>query len=289
MTGPRLGAVFRPQLPPGRLRAVAEAADGSGLDELWLWEDCFAEAGLSAAAAALAWTERVHVGIGLLPAPLRNVAITAMEAATLAELFPGRFDLGIGHGLQEWMAQAGVRASSPMTLLREQVIALRALLAGEQVSSQGRYVRLDAVQLGWPPARAPRLVVGAIGPRTVALSAELADATLLTESAGPDGVRRVRAQIDAARSAAGIDGHHEIIAYVMAATGPDAAARLGVELRALGLGPEMSISGGAPELAAGVRRWVEAGADAVVLQPTPDDPDLDGFIELIGSGVRPLL
>ena len=34
-------------------------------------------------------TSRVTVGIGLLPVPLRNVALTAMEIATMARLFPG--------------------------------------------------------------------------------------------------------------------------------------------------------------------------------------------------------
>src|SRR6266545_1848052 len=62
-----LGAVFLPQLPPERLRGVARLADESGLEELWLWEDCFRESGVAAAAAALAWTERLRVGGGLLP------------------------------------------------------------------------------------------------------------------------------------------------------------------------------------------------------------------------------
>ena len=38
-----LGAVFVPQLPPERLRDLARAADEAGLQELWLWEDCFRE------------------------------------------------------------------------------------------------------------------------------------------------------------------------------------------------------------------------------------------------------
>src|SRR5919197_3546228 len=103
MTG--LGVVFRPQLAPERLRAVARVADEAGLEELWLWEDCFLEDGVSTAAAALAWTERVRVGIGLLPVPLRNVAVTAMEAAALDRMFPGRAIVGVGHGVQDWMGQ----------------------------------------------------------------------------------------------------------------------------------------------------------------------------------------
>src|ERR1043165_2172544 len=91
-----LGVVFRPQFPPERLRAVAEVADASGLEQLWLWEDCFGESGIATAAAALAWTSQVRVAIGLLPVPLRNVTLTAMEIATLCRLFPGRVDIGVG-------------------------------------------------------------------------------------------------------------------------------------------------------------------------------------------------
>src|SRR4051794_21634253 len=115
----RLGVIFRPQFPPEQLRAMAEAADDAGVEELWLWEDCFLESGIAAASAALAWTERLTVGVGVLPVPLRNPALAAMEIATLARLFPGRIRIGLGHGVQEWMGQVGVRAESPMTLLRE--------------------------------------------------------------------------------------------------------------------------------------------------------------------------
>ena len=113
-----VGAVFLPQFPPERLRSVAEAADEAGLAQLWLWEDCFWEGGIASAAAALAWTERLQVGVGLLPVPLRNVAVAAMEMTTLHRMFPGRPLIGVGHGVQDWMGQVGARAESPLTLLR---------------------------------------------------------------------------------------------------------------------------------------------------------------------------
>ena len=56
--------------------------------------------------------------------PLRNVALTAMEIATLARLFPGRLTVGVGHGVLDWMSQVGGRVESPMTLLREYTAAL---------------------------------------------------------------------------------------------------------------------------------------------------------------------
>jgi len=76
-----LGAVCWPEVPPERLRDVALVAEETGLDELWLWEDCFWGGAVPACAAALAWTTSLRVGIGVLPVPLRNVATAAMEAA----------------------------------------------------------------------------------------------------------------------------------------------------------------------------------------------------------------
>jgi alkanesulfonate monooxygenase SsuD/methylene tetrahydromethanopterin reductase-like flavin-dependent oxidoreductase (luciferase family) len=291
MSAPALGIVFRPQLPPERLRSVAVAADDAGLDELWLWEDCFREGGISAAAAALAWTQRIRIGIGLLPVPLRNVALAAMESATLERMFPGRLELAVGHGVLDWMGQVGARVESPMTLLREYTTALRALLDGQRVTTDGRYVHLDDVALDWPPAPAPKLLIGAVGPRTIALSGELADGTLLTGGSTPETVRRARATLDAARVEAGLTGQHTVTVYLVAVSGPDADERLRAELREWSLdeNADVGIAGGAEQLAEGINRWVAAGADSVVLQPAADEPDLDGFIELIGRDVRPLL
>jgi len=102
---PTLAAIFTPDQPPERLGAVASAADAAGLAQLWIWEDCFKESGIATATAILASTSQVTVGIGLLPVPLRNVALTAMEIATLARLFPGRLTVGVGHGVLDWMSQ----------------------------------------------------------------------------------------------------------------------------------------------------------------------------------------
>ncbi|MEV0178125.1 LLM class flavin-dependent oxidoreductase [Streptomyces sp. NPDC050625] len=289
MTG--LGAVFRPQLPPERLRAVARVADEAGLEELWLWEDCFREGGFSTAAAALARTERVRVGVGLLPVPLRNVAITAMEAAALHRMFPGRAILGVGHGVQDWMGQVGARAESPLTLLREHLDALRALLRGERLTVDGRYVKLDDVGLDWPPQGPVEVFAGATGPRTLRLSGEAADGTILTAATSPDGVRRARRLIDEGRASAGRTDRHEVVVYLLTATGADAAARLRAELVAEGVEsvPDLGVAGDAKTVAEGVRRLAEAGADTVILQPTGDEPDPEGFVRFAAEEVRPLV
>src|SRR5687767_2466925 len=127
---PRMGIVFRPQSSPEELRSMVAEAEAAGIAELWLWEDCFREGGFTAAAAALAWSSRLRVGLGLVPVPLRNPALAAMEIATLARLWPDRFVVTLGHGVADWMAQVGGRVESPMTLLREHTSAVRQLLDG---------------------------------------------------------------------------------------------------------------------------------------------------------------
>ena len=275
-----VGAVFLPQLPPERLRPVARAADAAGLAELWLWEDCFRESGIAAAAAALAWTERLSVGVGLLPVPLRNVAITAMELATLHRLFPGRPVIGVGHGVQDWMGQVGARAGSPLTLLHEQLDALRGLLSGETVTTTGRYVQLDGVALDWPPPQPPPLLAGGEGPKTLRLTGAHADGTILVGGTSPDELRRARALVEEGRAEAGRDGRHQITVYLPTTTGDGAQDRMDANAVRWNW-PSVSdrtAVGDVGTVAAAVARWAEAGADAVILQPTEDDPDPEGFV-----------
>ena len=85
--------------------------------------------------AAVRRTERIRVGVGILPAAVRNVAYTAMEAATLAQLFPGRVDFGIGHGMPGWMRALGVWPERPLRFLGDQVVSLKALLRGAETRS----------------------------------------------------------------------------------------------------------------------------------------------------------
>jgi alkanesulfonate monooxygenase SsuD/methylene tetrahydromethanopterin reductase-like flavin-dependent oxidoreductase (luciferase family) len=285
-----LGTVFLPTLAPERLRGVARAADAAGLEQLWLWEDCFETGGVSAASAVLAWTERLQVGVGVLPVPLRNVALTAMEVATLHRLFPGRVHLGIGHGVQEWMGQVAVRVGSPLTLLEEYAKALRALLAGEQVTTAGRYVSLDQVRLHWPPSQPPALLAGGQGPRTLRLCGRIADGTVLVAGTTPDGVREARRLVDEGRAAAGRTDAHSLTAYLLSATGPDARQRAEASRPSWSApGEDVLAVGSAQEVADAVLRWADAGADTVVLQPTADDPDPEGFVRFVAREVRPIV
>lgn len=286
---PKLGVAFVPTMPPERLRELVQAVEASGLDELWVWEDCFKQSGIASAAAALAWTERITVGIGLLPVPLRNVALTAMEVATLARLFPGRLVAGVGHGVQEWMDQTGAKVASPLTLLREHATALRALLAGERLTVAGRYVRLRDVALDWPPPTPPPLMLGGSGPKSLALTAELGDGTLLTNALTEQEIATVAASVAAAAGSA--PGRRPLMANQVAATGADATERVEQELTRWGRSPEpgLGVAGDAAAFAACVERHAAAGVTSLTFQPTADEPDLVGFVRFLGTQVRPLV
>jgi alkanesulfonate monooxygenase SsuD/methylene tetrahydromethanopterin reductase-like flavin-dependent oxidoreductase (luciferase family) len=262
-----LGVIFPPDRPPEELHAVAVAADRAGLAQLWLWEDCFAESGIATAAAVLAWTERLRVGIGLMPVPLRNVALTAMELATLARLFPGRLVPGVGHGVLDWMGQVGARAASPMTLLGEYATALRALLHGQPVSTSGRYVRLEAVTLAWPPHTVPPVLVGAVGPRTLTLAGAVGDGVILTGDTTVDQVSEAVRRVRAGRTDVSPGTEPEVVVFVTVSDRPAAA-----------------------EVAGQVSRYVEAGATTVALLSVGENaPPLTEFARFAGSEVQPLL
>jgi alkanesulfonate monooxygenase SsuD/methylene tetrahydromethanopterin reductase-like flavin-dependent oxidoreductase (luciferase family) len=262
-----VGVIFPPSRPPEELHDVALAAEASGVAELWLWEDCFAESGIASAAAVLAWTQQLRVGVGLLPVPLRNVALTAMELATLARLFPDRLRPGVGHGVLEWMGQVGARAQSPMALLQEYTTALRDLLHGETVSVSGQYVQLQDVTLAWPPNLVPPLLIGAVGPRTLELAGSLGDGVILTGDTTVDQLRAAMLHVRAGREASGRSDEAQIVVFHAVAGQPDAS-----------------------DVAATIEQYLAAGAGTVALLSVGDDaPPLTEFARFVGRDVQPLV
>lgn len=281
-SAPRVGIVFRPEFDPRQLREFVGRAEGAGLDDVWVWEDCFFAGGVTAATAAAASTQSIRIGLGLIPAPFRNVAVAAMELATMQNVMPGRVVPGVGHGVRRWLQQTGALPQSQMTQLREWVSALRALLHGGEVSTQGQYVHLDAVRLNWPPTPPPPVLVGARGPRTLALAGELADGVILDAGLTPAGLRE-------ARAATGSTGPFETVFYLPCGAA-DRAASLEADLDPKrGAGPERLAVGTATQIAQRIHEFATAGATCVALQPAVDDPEPFATLELAAAARQLLL
>ena len=306
-----LGAVFPARAPVQSLTEFARTVEAAGLDELWLVEDCFLSGGLTMAATALAVAERIKVGIGLLPAMMRNPALAAMEIATLARLHPGRFTVAFGHGVPSWMAQIGAAPKKRMTALEEVVTTTRALLRGEAVTFDGASVHLDAVVLENPPESVPPIVIGTTGPRGLRLAGRCADGYLLPEGCGPgvvewatevasDPERGVPAErvvyawgcIDDDAAAARTRLEPNIAHWLEGGLYPEAYRRAGVEdpegpVDLARLAGELTVHGDAASCAAAIRRFAAAGASSLLVCPVGDDAA--GQVERLGSTVLPEL
>ncbi len=216
--GPSIGVIVPAFIPPGEFTGYVRRAEQLGFHEVWLVEDCFLHGAFAQAATALAVTSSLRVGLGIIPAGARHVAFAAMEISTLAGLHPGRLMVGVGHGMPAWMEQIGAWPSSPLTLLDEYIRALRQLLAGENVTSGGRYVRLRDVQLAHPPSVVPPVFAGVRGPKSLRRSGQVAQGTVLAEPVTPEYLAFVRAQIAGAGQEP--DGH-EIVAYNLGSVDDD--------------------------------------------------------------------
>jgi 5,10-methylenetetrahydromethanopterin reductase len=174
---------------PEDFLAFAAQVEELGFAHLWVVEDCFLTGGLTLAASALAITETLNVGVGLMPVPMRNPAAAAMEIATLAGAHPGRFTATFGHGVASWMRQIGAAPKNRLAALEETVQVVRLLLAGQTVTRHDTYVNLDRVTLELPPSVAPSVLIGSTGPIGLQLAGRVADGALLPEGCGPEFVR----------------------------------------------------------------------------------------------------
>lgn len=169
--------------------ALAREAERLGYHSLWT-----AEAYGSDAVSPLVWlaahTDKINVGTAIMQMPARTPAMTAMTAATIDLLTGGRFLLGIGaSGPQVVEGWHGVVYGKLLTRTREYVQIVRTILKREQaVEHQGEYYNIPVkggTGLGKPlklivhPLRSDiPIYVAAIGPKNVALAAEVGDGWL---------------------------------------------------------------------------------------------------------------
>ncbi|MBB5079461.1 LLM class flavin-dependent oxidoreductase [Nonomuraea endophytica] len=167
-------------LPP-TLRAAA-AAEGAGLDGVWMCEHLGFTDAVVPAAAVLARTERIEVGL-VGPAPIaRHPALLAMELASLAALAPGRVRVQVGLGDARLAGMLGGDHRRGVRVAGEYVNALRQLLDSEQVDGEFAGHRFAGCAIVAPPAQ-PAIDLLAVRPRMLELAGQVADGVSLTAGA----------------------------------------------------------------------------------------------------------
>ena len=139
------------------------------------------------------WTDRLRFGTAIASVYTRGPALLAMTAATMAELAPGRFVMGIGTStpvvVEQWNA---IPFEAPYQRSRDTLRFLRSALAGEKVTEQYETFSVGGFRLERPPAAAPELALAALRPQMLRLAANEADAAI-TNWLAPADVPRVRA------------------------------------------------------------------------------------------------
>lgn len=169
-------------LGPAYALETARQAAELGYRSFWTAETTGPEA-FSLLAAAGTVAPGMDLGTGVLALQLRTAPLAAMGAATLSALDPGR-DVLLGVGIsspvvtRRW--HGAPYGDKPLGHVREYVELVRACLSGEKVTTHGDVFDVSGFRLGIRLGdRRPRIIVGALGPRMLALAGEVADGVLL--------------------------------------------------------------------------------------------------------------
>jgi len=326
--GPPVGLVLGSAIAPEQLPRTALLGEELGFGELWFAEDYFFTGGISGATAALAATERVPIGLGIVSAMVRHPALLAMEISTIARIYPGRLWPGIGLGVPFWVHQMGLMPKSPLRAMRECVTSVRRLLDGGELTEEGASFSFDRVRLTYPTTERVPLYMGVIGPKMLELSGEVADGTVLSVLASVEYVRWVRERIAAGAARGGRTDPHRVVSFAMfsvdregkrareavrslaafyLAAMPDNAltrtygiADELLELVGRGGAPaverempaswleDLVIAGDPDECAGKIGRYLDAGADSVALFPIPPER-AEEIVRLAAAEVLPRL
>lgn len=158
--------------------ALARQAESLGYDDIWLADAGGLDA-FTLAPMLLEATEKLRLGIAVVPAYTRTPAVMASTIAVINQAWPGRFVPGFGsssHAIIEgWH---GLKLEKPLTRMKETVALLRTMLAGEKTDFAGETLRSKGYRQA-PAEPSPPLYLAALRSKMVETAAEIADGVIL--------------------------------------------------------------------------------------------------------------
>lgn len=290
-----------------------------GYSDVWTGEANSAD-GFTPLALAATAAPTLRLGTAIVPVYTRGPGLLAMQAATMAELAPGRFALGIGSSsdviVEKWNAGA---FEEPYKRVRDTVRFLRVALTGEKVDAEFETFSVSGFRLGRPVAQPPPVYVAALRPGMLRLAGREADGAIINWLSAED-VKRVVPEVGKGK---------EIVARIFVCVTDDAdrarfvgrvaiAAYLNVAVYAafhewLGRGPQLEgmwsawrsgdrkaalraipdsvvddlvVHGTASECREHVARYVENGVTVPVIATLPGDDDLSETVMKLAPSSR---
>jgi coenzyme F420-dependent glucose-6-phosphate dehydrogenase len=131
-------------------------------------------------------TQRVSVGTGVTCPIMRiHPALVAQAAATVGDMMPGRFFLGLGTGeyLNEHiLGYPWPRIKTRQEMLSEAIYMIRELWKGEEYSHEGNYFMVRDARIYTLPEKLPPIYMAASGSESAELAAEISDGLISTTS-----------------------------------------------------------------------------------------------------------
>ena len=276
-------------------------AEAMGFHSLWTEDRIFHNANFLDSLTLLSWaaasTERIQLGTAVLLLALRNAPLLARQVSAMDHLSGGRMNLGVSLGGRPSEYQGlGLEMSERVAHLRESIIVLRRLLAGDSVTYAGRFYRLEkatirpaAIRSGGMP-----LYMGGRVDAALRRAAELADGWINGPFSSPDDFRESWAKIheyarEFGRDPAELEAGK--LLYVAVNENKDHARRFLETFIRDYYGPSFDLDrygmfGPAEEVAEGLRAYADAGVTTFMLGV----PTLDiGHLEQIANNVVPRL
>lgn len=264
------------------IQKTREAA-GAGLSSVWL-SQLFDHDAITAAAIVGREVQGIAIGSGVVPLWPRHPLMIAGQAQTAQAATGGRFTLGIGLGAKAMMEPAfGAGWDRPIRRLRESLAVFQQAFRGEQIDFEGEVIvahpAMPTVVAG---GSGVPVVVAAVGPQALRVVGELADAGM-PFLAGPRALaEHIIPDVAKGAEAAG-RAMPRIIAAVPAVVTNEVETVTGIANDGFWYYPELPsyqrlfaaegvshpagvcLIGDEEVVAAGIQRYFDAGADAVVL------------------------
>ena len=180
--------------------AVAQEMEQLGYTDAWSYEvdgsDAFAPLALIAGATSM------RVGTAIANVYTRGPATLAQSAASIADMAPGRFVLGIGSGSQPIVEQWNdMKFDKPATRVKEMVQFLRQALAGERVVFHGKTFSVDGFRLTRPATEPVPIHVAALREGMLKVAGQVADGVCINWLSAEDVKQSVAVVREAARAA----------------------------------------------------------------------------------------
>jgi F420-dependent oxidoreductase-like protein len=303
--------------------AIAKRAEANGLETLFRSDHYASFPGPSGKPTTDAWavlaglardTERIGLGTLVSPVTFRHPGNFAKVVTTVDEMSGGRLEVGVGAGWNDLEHRQLGLPFPPIRdradLLEDQLAILHGLWGepdgwsyeGHATAISDALFRPRPVDVPGRPrtpvgGARPRILVGGQGSsRSCRLAARYADEFNLSSASGPDKVRTVFAELDAACEAIGRDPstitHSAMIGVLIGRNDAEMRDRLQTMIRTLGADADDDwwaerehrwITGTPEQARESVRAVAAAGVERVVLQDfLPWDLDM---VDVMGEAL----